>query len=595
MPPKSRKLITTLFFAFFAALPAHAQVTQEQQETITNIQNQIIQRQNQIEKEEVKQRDMQQVAKDREGLEQEELEEFDELEAEAGKVVQNYRRIQCFRIDEILFSKNSLITKEQEKRFTKPYLKRCLITEQISQLSQEITDYLNQQGYITSKAAIPTQSLYSGTLKVNIIESHLEEILFNDEKFFDKTQKFTAFGNYKKGEIFNVKNLEPGMDQINRLPSSNASMKTLPGKLEKNDTIILIENHPKKRTYLNLSYDNFGNSRTGDKRETIGFMRDNLFWLNDNFSIYRTSNNLDEKRKKNGGTSAIISNYSIPFNIYTLNLDYSRSSYYFWSDDDQPIKSQGEVETRKISLDRLIEKNKKTKITASASFTSRDNKNFIDDARVLTSSRQASIFSANFAQSFFMGNTTIFYKPSFHKSLAVMGADSDNKAIGRKAEFDIFRFYGNLTRKFALSGNQFTYNLALDSQISRQKLYAIDQFSVGGIYSVRGFKNGTILGDSGFNIRNELSFGLYQFFPNSRLPLQFFSLSPFYDVGYVKRNSDGRQGRISGTGFRLNFTYKDLRSSLTFSRSISKSHMLLSQYYQDDVAIFFNIGSNLNF
>lgn len=592
------KKLAAAFFLSLCCAEAQAQVSAQDQQNITAIQDQVVQRQNQMEQERVKERDIQKTIKDRKGLEKEELEEFDELEAEVGKVVQNYRRIQCFHIDEITFSKNSLVPREREIGFTKPYLNKCLNSEQISELAQDVTDYLVVQGYVTSKAEIPTQSLYSGTLKVNVIESHLENILFNDEKFSDKTQKFTAFGFYPTKEILNIRPLEIGIDQINRLSSNNATIKFIPAK-EKNDVIALIENTPKNRSHLSLSYDNNGNKKTGDRRNTIGFAQDNLFWLNDIFSISRTANDFDQARKKNGGTAAINANFSVPFYLYTLNVSYTDSSYFFWNNNSsQHIRSSGETKTSTVNLERLMIKSKKTKITSGISLIKRENENLINDVRVETSSRKASIVTLNFMQTFFLDNATIFYKPSFSKSFGVLNARSDasnTPNASPHAEFDIFRFYGNYTQKFLVKNLQFSYNLALDSQLAKQHLYSIDKFSIGGVYSVRGFKNGTISGDSGFSIRNELTFGVSRFWSDSKLPLQYFSLTPFYDLGYVENVGVNRSGRLSGGGLRVNLNYKDYRSNLTFSRSISKSRLLQAQTYQDDVAIFFNIASNLNF
>ena len=590
------KKITTFLLLFFC-IEAHAQITPQEQQNIINLQNQIIQRQTQIENEEIRQKELRQVEKARTDLSPEELEEFEELEAEAGKVVQNYRRIQCFHVDKINFSKADLIPKELQYRILRENTNRCLNLEQIAQIAQDITDSLILQGYVTSRAEIPPQSLYSGALNVNIIESHLEDILFNEEKFFDKTQKFTAFGFYETGQILNIKPIELGLEQVNRLSSNNAVIKILPGK-NKNDSIILVENKPNNRTHINFSYDNFGNDRTGERRETIGFAQDNLLWLNDSFSIQRTANDLDETRKKDGGNNSFVTSWSLPFSLYNLNFLYSKSSYFFWSGNVQRFKSTGQTATRSASIDRTFLKDKHFKTASGISFTSRDNQNFIEDVKIESSSRKASIISAYMAQSFFLEDATIFLKPSYSRGINVLDAKKDSSTTSRNSphsEFDAFRFYGNYVQKFAVAKQQFSYNLAFDSQFARQHLYGIDQFSVGGIYSVRGFKNGTISGDSGYNLRNEISFSLGQFFPNSKLPLQHFSLTPFYDYGYVVNKGINSSGRLSGAGARFGFNYKDLKATMTISRSINKSHLLQESHYKDDMAIFFNVGSGLSF
>lgn len=51
----------------------------------------------------------------------------------------------------------------------------------------------------------------------------------------------------------------------------------------------------------------------------------------------------------------------------------------------------------------------------------------------------------------------------------------------------------------------------MDSQISKDTLFGSEQFSVGGYYSVRGFRENYISGDHGYYFRNKASFNLGQF------------------------------------------------------------------------------------
>ena len=596
------KKFTTFFLLTFLPLSAYAISEQEQQDASSN-QNRLIQRENQLNEGKIKEKDLQQVEKDqKEAAEMEEND--DDFDDQDGKVVQDLSPIQCFRVNKIIFSPNKIIGKSYEKKFTNTYIGKCITLRQIAKFSKKLSDHLTDEGYITSRVEIPAQNLASGVLTINVIESYLENLTFNNENFFDKTQKFTAFGYIKKNKVLNLRKIEHGLEQVNRLSSNSATMKVLPGKGERS-SVVAIENIPNRRLRLNASYDNGGNRVTGEKRDTVGLSQDNLFWLNDNLNISRTSNDFDKNRKTSGGTHSVSSSFSVPLKWYTLTLSYSKSSYFFWGGDTQRFKSHGITDTRIASLDRTLIKNKKIKLASNLTLTSRYSRNFQADEKVLATSRKASIGYASLPITFFLDNSTLFLKPGYSKALNILDAQKNNPNIPSNvahAEFDIFKFYGNYTKKTQIFATPISYNGSFDSQISKQTLYGSDGFSIGGLYSIRGFKEGSISEDSGYTFRNELAVNLGQAIVPYLSPekgqyftsLYRFSVTPFYDYGYVRSKGGNRSGRLSGGGFKIGFDYWKLNTSLTFSRALSKSQFL-GKNKSDDNAVFFNVSSEFGF
>jgi hypothetical protein len=69
-----------------------------------------------------------------------------------------------------------------------------LSVEQITDLAQEVTNYLVEQGYSTSRAEIPQQNLATQILNIDIIAGYLEDIIFNENDFLDRLQRFSVFG-----------------------------------------------------------------------------------------------------------------------------------------------------------------------------------------------------------------------------------------------------------------------------------------------------------------------------------------------------------------------------------------------------------------
>ena len=184
------------------------------------------------------------------------------------------------------------------------------------------------------------------------------------------------------------------------------------------------------------------------------------------------------------------------------------------------------------------------------------------------------------------------------------------------------------------------YTLTFDGQYSWNTLYGTDQFSVGGEYTVRGFREGTISGDNGYYVRNDLRIGLQQLFPkvllntkmmnygrtytkeikNEKLKIKnevsnnskessnleknnqvitktynlnmsindFLSkayLSIFYDYGYVKdkysdtsdKKYNSQSGHMAGTGIALNYYGKYLNWSLTYAKALHSPNYLQSR------------------
>ncbi len=599
-----KKIILTLLFLFFS-YSASAQSVEEQN-SITNQQNSAIQSQKQIDIARDLQKELRQINEDHVKQIDEENDE-DDLDENDGKIVQNYRAIQCFRINKITFSKNSLLSLSQENMLTKNYIGQCLTLHRAVKLGKEVTEFLFGLGFVTSSAKVSANDIINGLITVNITESYLENIIINKNKFSDKTQKFMIFGANNEAENskkpLHIQEINSGITQMNHLRSNNAAVKFLPGSAN-NKAIALIETNPKNTTRINLSYNNIGSRTTGEKLDTISLTKDNLLHLNDIFSISRTANDTDSNYN-NRQNNALSGSYSFPIGrFHSLSFNASKSSYLFMSGSSGDDAIHGKTISKSISLDSNLIRDKKFKLNSNFNLNNRYNQSFTNDVRNELQSRRATIASVSLSNAFFFKDSALILKPTYSKSLHILNAKQDSGELAKEsphADFNIFKFYTNYSRKLELPylKTPALYNITLDSQYSENRLYSIDQISSGGFYSVRGFKGNSINGDSGYNIRNEISSNLGKLFltesSSEKLAfLNYFSVAPFFDYGYVRGTSNAASGRLSGTGLRLGFTKENINASLNFSHATSKSQ-LLSKNHQESNLIYFIIGTELDF
>ncbi len=602
-----KKIIAT-FLLLCLSFRAYA-ASESEQQNIINQQSQVIQNQKQIDQEKEIQVELKQVIKEQDAKEKEEEKFEDDLSENDGKVIQNLRSIQCFRPRTITFSKNNLLTSAEEKLLSEKYLNKCYTLDWLPKFDEEVAEVLSDKGYATSRSSSSQQSLIDGHMKVQVIEGYIEKIIINDDGFFDKMQVKTAFGFDdlpKGGKVLNIHDLEPALERINRLSSNKATVKILQGSAP-NKSIIVIENHPKNTARVNLSYDNIGSKNTGVRRDTISFAQDNFLKMNDIFNLSRTSNDLDSEndRRYNNATNG---SWSVPFGQHNLTLSGGRNSYFFLTGSSGKTRAKGFTTTKTIALESLLFRNKKYKISSNFLFSNRDNQIFTDEERNETQSRKSSIFTASISNTFFLDSATLFLKPSFSKSLNVLNAKTDGSDVSKfspHAEVEIFKFYANYAKKFLIPSLEIpaSYNFSFDSQLARDHLYSIDQFSSGGFYSVRGFRQGSILGDSGFNIRNEVTLNLGQLIlphisaekkSENLANLNYFSLTPFYDYGYVQNRGVSNSGRLSSSGFKIGFSKNDVYASMTCARVLSRSRMLTKNHREENT-VYFDLGTQLSF
>ena len=118
-----------------------------------------------------------------------------------------------------------LLPKDQIARMQRDIVGRCVGTRDLNILLQRITDLYVARGYVTTRAYIPAQDTQGGHLTIVVIEGKVEKI---EVKPRGSASAATAFPGMR-GEVFNLRDAEQGIDQLNRLSSNNAKIDIRPG------------------------------------------------------------------------------------------------------------------------------------------------------------------------------------------------------------------------------------------------------------------------------------------------------------------------------------------------------------------------------
>jgi hemolysin activation/secretion protein len=492
----------------------------------------------------------------------------------------------CLDIAEIKYEGNSVISNRTLKKITQAYTHKCLSISQINTLLKDITNVYMDAGYVTSRAfmVMPQTELKQKILQIKIVEGKLAEI-----KNISAAQKFTAFPGLE-GEVLNLRDIEQGLEQINRL-ASNAAQMDIKAAAENYYSDIIIKNTPNGTNQVSLFGDNAGSKNTGEWRVGTKYIKDNLLGLNDqiNLSLTHAPSESYEERTSN----AITLGTSIPLGYWTFANNFSWSNYR--TSFELPISQNlyytyGDTINNGFSVDRILSRGQKYKLSATAGITYQDTENYTQvlDLKLKTeaSSRTLSVANFDLPLTLYYGGV-IYLKPSYVVGTKLFGAlDDAQSSYTQKAQYEAYKFYGYWLAPLPFG----KFNMSVDSQYSEDELYSSEAFYVGGLSSVRGFKEEGVQGDSGLVLRHDLSFDFSKMLGSSSAWAKLFTPGIFFDYGQTHKNSDNSNAYLAGAGAKLDINYGAFEASLTYAKILQKPESISENH-----AWYFYSGLNFKF
>ncbi|HID8901261.1 TPA: ShlB/FhaC/HecB family hemolysin secretion/activation protein [Enterobacter hormaechei] len=483
----------------------------------------------------------------------------------------------CFVIRRIELSGATLLSPSAKNRLTAPWINQCLDMARLTRLTDAVSDWYISRGYITSRAFLTEQDLSGGVLHLAVLEGKLQHIRL--EGVPDRTLKMTFPG--LEGKILNLRDIEQGMEQLNRVRQRPVEIEILPGDRQ-GYSVVNLTATPEFPLSGSVSFDNSGQKSTGTGQLNGALYGNNLLGLADKWFISggRSSDFSNSKDAQNFAAGV-----SIPYGYGLLDYSYSWSNYlstidnngYFW-------RSTGDTETHRLTGSWVLFRNGDIKTGVSAGITHRINRNYLDDVLLATSSRKLSSLSLgiNHTQKIASGVATL--NPTFTQGVPWFGAedDSDKQGDVPKAEFRKWSLNGSFQRPLA---DKLWWLTSVYFQWSPDRLYGSERLTLGGETSVRGFKEQYISGDNGGYWRNELNWSLFT------LPwIGDVGVLAAIDGGWLKKDGLDRyaSGTVWGTALGLTATNRWYSSQFTVGTPVDYPDWLapdhLVMYYRFSVA-----------
>lgn len=490
---------------------------------------------------------------------------------EAPKVDQQEDNI-CFDINEVKINYSTLIISKDVQKIKEKYLNQCVNSTNISTLMSELTYLYLKKGYVAARVYLPAQDIKnSKSLILNVDEGELGKIIITPKA--QKTISIKTAAPFLVGKPLNLKDLEQALDQYNRLQSNNVTMQIQPGE-KTGESIVVFDNKPSKRINGYFSFDNKGQDSTGRQQASLGLGVDNIFGLNDLLSLsYSRSIPFNKSKKDSAAYSAF---YVVPFGYHTFSASASRSNYDTTVITPfQALHSMGKTESYSLKVDSLLYRGDVTQVRSSFGLTTKDNKAYLEDVLLGVGSRKLSV--ADLGLSFNTQTSGSFYNGylTYQKGLKLLNSLEDERGLDKeypKAQFDKFLYGITYFKPFEFLNQKFSFSSSLNGQESLDVLYGSEQYSIGSLYTVRGFNQKTISGDEGYSFKNDLALNKAYELGNGTVFAKYYL---GVDYGKVK-NKYGSElvGELSSTSLGAIFNFHNVSIDLIATQPIHQPDFL---------------------
>lgn len=393
--------------------------------------------------------------------------------------------------------------------------------------ANEITDYYQNKGYLSTIAYLPPQKVQNGEINIVILEGKYGIVTVNNGKWERKSyleKKYLKDNNIETGKILNVKDVRNALADMSTEEYMKGSVSFSDNEDSEEFSDVTLDVKDRFPINLDLRYDNQG-------RDAIGTQRGVLYaGLHDVTGHGDTLMGTLAASHHSIGVGGI---YSLPIakNDTRLNLGYSYSNVSL-KNAIRDLGLKGESNDYFIGVSRRLAHGDGYRLYGDITFDWRD------------TSTKSSVwdYHAKYRSRVLRGSLTDVKDDQYGRWLfngSVAGGipidASDYNKDRSLSSNNFIKVNANVARLQVLPANMLAI-LQVNTQYANRHLYASEAMQVGGMNSVRGYDEGFRLGDYGVTASFEYRFpipGLKQLLPEKYgFISDSIQLAGFYDFGW---------------------------------------------------------------
>lgn len=455
----------------------------------------------------------------------------------------------------------SKLFKNEMDKIIAEYINTEMNEQDIYELLVKLSNVFLTKGYVTTLVTLKYGNINEGQLIYEVKEGKVRNIKMTgkEETTLDKIKLKLAFP-MKKGDLLTTQDMDQGLENIN-VGGYNNMTEVAPTEEYGYSDILIEENYTS--TGFSVGMDDSGYKDKGRNKININFSQDNLFGINDRLTLNYIERLTDDRKLDKEANYDI--GYSVPIGYWRISYNYNMGDNYNTTISDLgSYKNKSRSKKHKLKVSKIISRGQYHKTTVHGGITYRDNYNTMNGIVIDVSTKKYAntVIGIDHSNRLFGG--TVFGIIEYERGVPWFGAEGDPKVLKEgdyKVEYDKLNFNLDWQRMFSIKDHLFQYRMGIGGSYSDDRLLSANQFTMGDEYTVRGFKESSVVGNKGVYINNTITY-LGTQNANSFLS----AIKPFVGLdGGISRdkdlpNSDKIAGfaigfRIARGAFNLGFTY----------------------------------------
>lgn len=466
-----------------------------------------------------------------------------------------------FTLKSVDIPPSEVLPQKDFDEITSAYVGRDVTMQDLYEMVGRINALYVERGYITCRAFLQAQTIHDGQVHLDLIEGKTGEVTIEGDRSTNKGYIRSRLG-LKEGKVANINGLNKDLLRFNGTNDAQLRIALKAGEKPGTTDYVITTLEP-QRTIFGVFADNAGNKTSGEYRG--GF-----FWQDRSLTGNRDSLFLGTTWTE--GTKTFSSSYAIPLTRKGLKagIQYSTNSVHLTDGPLEPLNVRGHSYQYTFFLNQPITTTEKVKADVGLEYGYQHSRtDFMHMPWVDDEIKTWNLYYERINY----GKSSIFYQKhgcTFGKYTDISDENSDFR------KYELTTLYQKIYRH----GQSWT--VRLDGQFTGDDyLPSAALFYIGGLYSVRGYKESILSGDSGLLFSAEYSVPI-----SKSRKTNFFT---FLDYGDVWGESAFDDHTLVGAGIGIKRDFNDhFYASLALGIPLIRT---INDVDQDGSRIYFALNS----
>lgn len=489
-----------------------------------------------------------------------------------------------FVLEEVVFSGNQVFKDADLKQVVSAWLGWPVSRIDLETLRFKLAHYYRQAGYINSGVLLPKQHIVNGRVRYQIVEGHLGAIqIKNAEGLSDR---------YIQSRLQNAPDEplnQPQLLERFQLLLTDPLIEHLNGALKpgaRPDESLLDLTVTRRQPYaLNLGFDNYTTPSVGAYTGRLDGVVRNLTGWGD---FLQLDLNYSE------GLQGLGSLFSLPIAAggTRLNLNFQGNQAEITDNALKPLAIQNDFYHLSAGLSHPLYLSMRRSFTIEEQFAYRYTRNFIlGEPLGLASGSEdngkAKVSVFRFLQNYVDRSPDRVFSL---RSTFSAGVDGLNATINQaQADSRFFSWLGQGRYVQHLSENGTELFFRGDVQIASEALLPVERFALGGVYTVRGYRQNELVRDNGYVLSTELRYPLLKADNEQEHTLK---LVPFADYGGAW-NRNYAERTLWSLGLGLQWNWRTANADFYWAHAMNNADTTKQQGDIQDDGIHFRVAVKL--